>query len=368
MRDRARGTDTAYNWGIFDFASADFVPRLVRGRMRYAMAPRPLAYELEAYRDAGREVWAQRLALAPEQRAALRDFLEWNARPENRFYRYDYYRDNCSTRVRDALDRAVGGALRAALESESTGTTYRWHTRRALRDVLPAYLGIQAVLGMRADREISAWEETFMPERLRIHLRGVEVDRPGGEPGPLVDAEWRVLPGVRTLPEAPPARLLPFLAVSVLLALGIALVARPAGRGHLPSRILLAVVGGAWSLLAGGVGTLVLAAWLLTDHVFWGWNENLLQASPVSLLLVVLLPLLFLRRRKASRTVVLAAAVATLSLLGFLIQPLPFFDQANGEILALALPLNLALAWAAREVSLGAPGGGLGGAGRVERG
>ena len=68
----------------------------------------------EQYRRANRSVWVQELEMPPARRLELQRFLEWNERPENRFYHYDYYRDNCSTRVRDALDRALGGRIRRA--------------------------------------------------------------------------------------------------------------------------------------------------------------------------------------------------------------------------------------------------------------
>ena len=77
------------------------------------------------YQALGRPITLQRLNLTPAQKLALRDFLRWNEQEENRYYRYDYFRDNCSTRLRDALDHALGGALRAATDTIVTPFTYR---------------------------------------------------------------------------------------------------------------------------------------------------------------------------------------------------------------------------------------------------
>jgi hypothetical protein len=100
-----------------------------------------------------------------------------------------------------------------------------------------------------------------------------------------------------------------------------------------------------WSLIAGLAGTALVAAWLFTQHYFMSRNENLLHFSPLSLALVVLIPLSIYGLRGVTRARKLSALVAALSLFGFIAQGITFFDQANGEIIALALPLNLAVVW-----------------------
>jgi hypothetical protein len=84
----------------------------------------------------------------------------------------------------------------------------------------------------------------------------------------------------------------------------------------------------------------------LTDHVFWGWNENVAQVNPLSLLVGVGLLALVARPAPPRWTRALARVVALVSVLGLLLQALPGLDQVNGEILAAAVPPNLALAWA----------------------
>ena len=110
VEDRRLGSSVAYNYGMFSFRQENFLLRFLQGRMMYWMAgiSTPKA-SCPSTATLQRSVWQQELNLTPAQRLALRDFLEWNARKENRFYRYDYYRDNCSTRVRDAIDRVLGG-------------------------------------------------------------------------------------------------------------------------------------------------------------------------------------------------------------------------------------------------------------------
>src|SRR6185312_13549245 len=119
IRDRTTATQRLYNYGMFDFAQKNFFLNFARGRMLYRIAVDDPADEFPQYREEGRWIVEQDLNLTPAQRAKLRDYLDWNARPENAQYRYDYFTANCATRVRDALDAALGGAIHAQLIAPS---------------------------------------------------------------------------------------------------------------------------------------------------------------------------------------------------------------------------------------------------------
>lgn len=349
--DERAGTDVAWNWGLFRFDQEGFIPRLARGTMLYGMGGFPTPVTLAEYAASGRAVWSQELELTPEERWAVQRAVHENARPENRHYRYDYYRDNCSTRVRDVLDAALGGRIRDLTGATPTGTTYRWHTRRLLDEVLWAYAGIQLVLGNRADEPITAWQEMFLPLRLREHLEGMTVERDGVEV-PLVREERVVLRSDRgPVPEAPGSRTGLALLAGLVLGAAVAALGRGAEKGSRLARAGVVLVGGGWSLVAGLAGLLLVGAWAFTDHVFWSWNENLLQVDPLALGVAAGLTVLLVRPTLPVWVAGLATLVAAGSVLGVLVQPLPGFDQVNAEVLALAVPVNLALAWAIRRLA-----------------
>ena len=344
IQDEETGQGVAYNWGIFDFGQVDFVPRLAQGTMLYRMAPLDPFASLEEYRRAGRPVWIQELSLTPAQRWQLLEFVQWNAQPENREYRYDYYRDNCSTRVRDALDRVLGGRIRAATAADTTAHSFRWHTRRLLRDHWPAYLGIQFVLGPRADRPITGWEEMFLPERLMERIRDVVVPDGGGGTRPLVVNERVILPSDRPPePESPPFALPWFLLAGLLWGGGILLMAWRLDHERWASRLALGSAAGASALLAALAGTLLLAAWSLTDHEFWYGNWNLFQANPLLLLLVVPFGAFVVRGRFPRWGRRIATVLVGLSMAGAVAQLIPGVGQEGFEMLALLLPMNLSL-------------------------
>lgn len=346
VHDGPAGTDRVYNWGIFDFEQENFFPRLLAGRMRYRLAVFSLRGTLRQYRRTDRSVFLQELRLTPAQRNALQRRVRVNYRPENRRYAYDPYRDNCSTRIRDHLDRVLDGRLRAATDTIATGRTWRSHTLRLLRrDPLP-HLGLAVGMGQPADREITAWQGMFLPLRMRRRVRSVRVD--GSGTAQLVAREDTLYLASRpAVPGRPPDRTLPFLLASTLLAASTAGLGWLAARGGRRARALLGAAGVGWCVLVGIAGTLMAAAWALTDHWFLYRNENLFLANPLFLVLAV--PVALSARTGADRgtrrtAARLARGLAAVGLLGALLQALPGFDQVNGAAVALFLPAHVGLA------------------------
>lgn len=348
IHDPVRGTDWVFNYGVFDFDSPGYWSRFIRGDWLYQLAVSDIGQTLAQYEYLNRTVVAQELALSGPQKAELAAFLEWNYRPENREYLYDYFLDNCSTRIRDAIDRVLEGTLHAATESVPTGTSFRWHSRRLMAGSPVVYTGLHAGLGPAADRPISAWEEMFLPEKLQEAVGALEVVGPGGSLRPLVRSERVLYEAVDRPPdrEVPPGWIPTFLAIGVLIAATLAGLAVGARRSA-ASRLGFVTLGTLWSLLMGLGGVLLAALWVFTNHTAAHRNENLLQFNPAALPLVFLIPAVVYGARWArgpART--LAAVLVTLSLVGLLMQLLPGRDQVNGEIIALTLPGNLALGWA----------------------
>jgi hypothetical protein len=358
IRDETGGISTAYHYGVFDLGSEGFILEFIRGRMFYSMGSAEANRFIRGYRRAGRAVTLQRLRLTQEQSRRLMAFLEWNLRPENRVYRYDYFRDNCSTRIRDALDAVLGGRLRAALSADSTAVTYREEAVALTTEDPLLATAIDLGLGPLADRRLTGWELAFIPMRLRDAVRDIVVRRNGVEV-PLVASE-RYLPASDRAPAERPGGRSTRTRTFLLLLLGLltggaftlagSVAGRSAGfRGTgRAGRWVLAVGGTVWGLVSGVSGLLLLGLWVLTDHEFAWRNENLLQMNPLALALVVLVPLTMIGGRGRSVALALAGLLAGLSAVGLLLNPLT--PQVNLAIIAFALPLNLGLFIGLREV------------------
>ncbi len=346
IKDRARGTDVTYNWGMFDFNQPHFIARFLTGDTRYWMEAIDFAPMVQYYKEHNRSILAQELNLTPSQRLKLQQFVQSNALPENKFYRYDYYRDNCSTRLRDALDHALSGQLQLATVTRPTLGTYRWHTQRLMKGDIPLYTGVTLALGHPADKPLSIWEEMFLPVRMANDFRSITVSDSAGSRIPLVRSETALFTAGRPPePSAPPNYFPWFVATGILTAGVIVALVRSAEGGHRLAFFGATAIATLWSLVAGLAGIALVIVWLFTKHYFMGRNENLMHVDPLSLVLVVLIPLSVYGVRGGSRALKLSGFVAALSLFGFVLQGIPFFDQKNGEIIALALPMNLAVWW-----------------------
>jgi hypothetical protein len=357
IHDPASTPDTAYNYGLFDFRQQNFLLRFIRGEMWYWMAGFPAESYLRTYARDNRSVWIQELNVPPSARLRLREFLRWNERPEHRFYHYDYYQDNCSTRVRDALDRVLGGAIRSQTEGLATGTTYRFHTQRLTANDPPVFTGLLLALGPGVDRPISAWEEMFLPMALREHARRVVLPGPNGTTVPLVATERTFFESTAPQPPAAPP---PWLRRYLMLGVGIGLLAALLGAAGRVRRRWGRVGLGLLALLWGGVGgvggVVLTVLWALTDHVMAYRNENLFQLNPLLLALAVLVPLGLAGGTRAGRWARgLAWALAGLSLMGFAAQALPGLDQVNGPVIALLLPIHVGVAVGVARATLPAP-------------
>lgn len=348
LRDAASGRAITYNYGLFDFRQKNFFLNFARGHMVYRVAPNALANDLPIYAEDGRWAIEQRLALTPAQRGWLRDYLEWNVQREHADYRYDYFLSNCSTRVRDALDRALAGALHQHLQGRAPAlrATYRSEALRLISPDAPMFIGMDLALGPTADRAIDLWQQSFAPLTLMQALRGVEITNADGSRQPLVTQERYLLPRT-SLPDPPdtaPSLSLQFLLAGLLGAALISALIRERQRSAWVAFAASALTAPLW--LAFGLGGIVLAAlWGLTEH--WaGWaNENLLLLNPLCLLLLPAALQWPRRRWQPGRfTKGVAVLIAVGAVFAALLRMVPGAVQANLHWVLLLLPMHVALA------------------------
>jgi len=341
VRDPVSGEAIAFNYGVFDFDQKGFLLNFARGIMAYRMDAETTASDVEFYASEGRYVRRQVLALDASQKESLRRFLLWNIQPANAGYNYDYYADNCTTRVRDALDSALGGALHRQLADQPGGMTFREQTARLMSNQPWLMLGMDLGLGPYADQPMTGWKEAFLPMVLEESLRHVRVGD-GASERPLVSQDAEVIP---TRLDAPPAQApdlrWPLLGVGVLFAIPLLI---PAFTRNRVARGVFVAAGTLFTLFAGLAGFVMLGLWTLTLHrSAWG-NFNLLAFQPLAFLLI---PAIW-RLRRAGRPVGrLAPRIATISVagvgIGLLLHLWPDFPQQNMPWLLLALPCWLAL-------------------------
>lgn len=332
------GKTRVYNFGTFEFDGLRGVQDFLAGRFRYWLSVSSLPATLAHYGAEGRTLIAQDLNLTRDELARLAQNLEENALPERRFYDYDYFKDNCTTRVRDALDSVLGGALRAALPGPGQ-LTYRDHTERLTADKLGLSLALDTVLGRSTDRVPDRFGELWVPDTFSEALDSIELDR-AGRKEPLVRRTRVLLRADRSPPlKAPPARVPWFALAGLLTGTTMFLLGVLGARGVRGARTLYALLACLFGACAGLLGV-VLLGFFLTKHWAAHENYNVLLFGPWALPWVAVAR--GIARGDASsldRARRLALLCAGAALLGGVLPLLLGADQDNLRLAAFVLPL-----------------------------
>ena len=339
IHDNVTGRDTVFNWGVFNFNQPNFLVRYLRGDRLYAMGGDSLQWIPLVYRYLNRYVYSQELDLTAAEKDSVLKQIRWYARPENINYRYDDFKDNCSTRLRDILDNALRGQMRAQAGA-LTGTTYRWHALRLMQGNKPIVLGVNIGLGRPADRELTKWEEMFLPRKLHDFVGSLEVRDSTGKTRKLVRSEQVIYEATRPPEHTRPPTMWPW-----LLGAGVIIAGLFAWLGASGRRRAAAIAFTTWSVIAGLLGLVLMLLWTVTNHYAAHSNENLLLFNPLSLIVAVPLAKSLWSGREspwANRLTMMLAAFAVAALLAHVIR---LSAQDNLAITALAVPPTLAIAW-----------------------
>jgi len=185
VKDSINGRDIVYNFGTFNFNTPNFYIKFMRGNLNYMLAIASFDRFMEEYIESNRTVREQILNLTLEQKQKIADFLERNHRPENRYYRYDFFFDNCATRIRDVLQVAIGDSLSFPQSATQHQKTFREILDQYTQNSPWTGLGINLLLGSVTDRVATTSETMFIPDYLEIAVSNAVIKQ-NGKSIPLV--------------------------------------------------------------------------------------------------------------------------------------------------------------------------------------
>lgn len=273
----SRGTlDVAFNYGVFSFTQPHFIWRFVLGKCDYMLEPVQFSLFLRAYARRGSRVTEQVLALNQEEATAILLYLIENSKPENCEYRYNFFYNNCTTMVRDVIERCVQGTV--SYEDEGP--------QESLREILHTYTaehpwaaeGDDFLLGAEVDKPASMRQKMFAPEYMMRYADGATVKAPDGSTRKLV-AETRILARDREVTVEPEFFLTPRQAGWALLAVCVLVVL---------VEVSLKRVCTMWSafllLMQGLAGILLLFMFLFSEHPAVDSNWLVWPFNPFALL------------------------------------------------------------------------------------
>ncbi|NBO48117.1 MAG: DUF4105 domain-containing protein [Chitinophagia bacterium] len=273
--DSSAGTDIVYNFGTFDFNDPDFYTKFVRGKLLYFVSQVAYPDFLFEYQYFKRGVTEQVLQLPPDEKKKIQSDLFENVREENRYYKYDFLYDNCSTRLRDIIFKTSTSKAFDPPPIVESSTTFRDHLHSYLdrAEMEWTELGIDLLLGVGADFPMNVSESMFLPDYL---FKGVALART--PLGKLEQEQIIAVSDAQPTPEKNPFYASPLFVIglfSLLLLLPSLLPSKGKGLQVFCDRILL--------IVTGMFGIFLLFMWFGTDHQSFSKNINLVWAFPLNI-------------------------------------------------------------------------------------
>jgi len=272
--DPAQRIDVVYNYGVFSFESPNFLLRLAKGQTDYMMIGTRFDTFMPEYNQDKRSVYEQVLNLSAEGMNNLFRALRENARPENREYRYNFFTDNCATRVRDMIERNAG--VQIQFTDHHPTETYRDLIKKFHHSFRWIDLGIDLLVGKKADVPVSAYQQMFLPEYLFNQFVSAQIIRDGKTES--------LISKTNVLAEYPNSKLntelqAPTIAAGLLLAV-LAVYLIFTWRKKKETDVL-----DFWILFISGlVGVIIGWFTLYSEHPAMSPNYNLLWAFPANLI------------------------------------------------------------------------------------
>lgn len=264
--DSVNGTDKVYNYGTFNFNDPDFYIKFTRGKLMYYVSDEDFSDFLSLYMHEQRSMIEQQLDLTDSDAKLIQAFLLTNIKEENKYYKYDFLFDNCSTRIRDIFDMQLRGRFVLGKCMADDSLSFRKLLNYYERNLHWERVGINLLMSNLVDKKMSSKEATFLPDYLMKALQQSTLD---GKP--IVKETIQLLPQPHNPIKTPnhPRQLMWAL---LLFFVGVSF-------SSFKKYLLYADVLLFMSL--GLLGIFMLLMWLGTEHAVCQWNRNLVWAFPL---------------------------------------------------------------------------------------
>ncbi|WP_051315852.1 DUF4105 domain-containing protein [Algoriphagus vanfongensis] len=280
--DPIGGTDYVFNYGTFNFNTPNFYGKFAAGKLDYMLSVSSYADFIATYNAEKRSVREQVLDLSIEQQKYMTEFLQVNYMPERRYYRYDFFFDNCATRIRDAMDLVLGDKLVWHDEQrEEEEKTFRNLIDEYVLQMPWADLGIDVALGAVIDRDANPQEEQFLPDYMEQAFARAEIQG-DGPTRPLVKESSVILDFPRANMSMNPLN--PYWMFWLIAVVFTVITFFGFKKKKLFIGFDIALFG-----ILGILGIVVMLLWFATVHSATQWNWNILWAFPGHLVLAIAL-------------------------------------------------------------------------------
>lgn len=277
IQDSVTGQDVVFNYGEYDFNTPNFYLKFAQGKLLYQIGAEYFDSFFPRYVAQNRWMKEQTLNLTLSEKQAISDYLWNNLKPENKKYKYDFFFDNCATKMRDVIQKVLGNKLDFKEDHINEELTFRQLIQQNLQTNSWGSLGIDIALGAVIDRKAKPIEYQFLPEYVYEAAANAVINRNGTSES-LVKKTTLLFENTPT-PAENNFLLSPLFVLGMFCILIIFVTYRDYKR-KVRSRYLDTFL----FFFTGLVGIFLLLLWFATDHTATANNYNLLWAFPISIL------------------------------------------------------------------------------------
>jgi hypothetical protein len=277
IKDPAQNIDIVFNYGTFNFNTPNFYLKFAQGKLLYKLSIERFEQFKYGFEYENRYVVEQVLNLTTTQKQRLYTLLMDNYKPENRYYKYDFFFDNCATRIRDIMPKAFG-------EDFEYHYTEEWlFEEMSFRNLIDLYLtnhhwsdfGIDLALGLPTDKIASPSDYMFLPDYLQEGFASATIVKQGKEV-PLVLSTKEIISKVPTAPDT-------FLIKPMIVCWFIFIITLTVSFYGFKKNKRLSCFDAIYFSIIGLVGWMVFLLDFATDHIATKQNLNMLWAVPLHL-------------------------------------------------------------------------------------
>ena len=267
------GSDRVYNYGTFDFNTPGFAIKFMRGKLPYLLSSVDFYDFMREYEYFHRSVTEQILNLDSLQKQKIIKYISLNMLPENREYKYDFFMDNCATRLRDIINSNVYYINWD--RGRTSHKTFRQIIKQYQKGMPWTDFGIDLIIGSPSDKIITLTEEAFIPDYLSDAIQYAEIEN--NIIRPLQSKKTQIL-NFDHNNEMSNSIFSPWLLFILLFLLEIVILIKYF-RGE--TTLWVKKYDLIWVILITLGSILLLFMWFGTDHTATGKNFNLLWCSPL---------------------------------------------------------------------------------------
>ena len=280
VKDTKQNIDVVYNYGVYDFNTPNFYLKFAQGKLLYTLDRNNFSPFYNYYAKQNRWIKEQVLNLSSTEKKDIFNFLQNNFKPENRSYIYDFFFDNCATKIRDVLVVVLKNKISYQDSVDNNSYTFRELIQKNVDWNTWGSFGMDIAIGAVVDRKATYWEYQFLPEYVFKATGKAKLNR-GQEDISLVKKNINLF--INSPKENKSNFFTSPLFIMGLLAFIILGITYKDFKNKIRSRWLDVSI----YTITGIIGVLLLLLWFATDHSTTHNNYNLLWAVPLSLLFVL---------------------------------------------------------------------------------